>query len=67
MKTSEDILMNSGIKEVRCHKCNRLLGNISGYYDIKCPRCKELNRHLMDIARKDLTKEEDKGIVFNRM
>lgn len=31
-------------KEVRCMKCNKLLGHIKGEYEIKCPRCKTLNK-----------------------
>ena len=29
--------------EVRCRKCNKLLGYINGTYEIKCPRCGEIN------------------------
>lgn len=31
------------INEKRCKKCNKLLGYISGSYEIKCPRCGEMN------------------------
>ncbi|QNO18997.1 Com family DNA-binding transcriptional regulator [Caproicibacterium amylolyticum] len=27
------------LKEVRCRKCNKKLGEFNGYYEIKCPRC----------------------------
>ena len=29
--------------EIRCKKCNKLLGYIDGKYEIKCPRCGEMN------------------------
>src|SRR5690625_3825659 len=32
------------MNEVRCHKCNRLLGKTNGDYEIKCPRCGTLNK-----------------------
>lgn len=31
------------MKEVRCKKCNKLLGYVQGDYEIKCDRCKALN------------------------
>jgi phage FluMu protein Com len=31
------------MQEVRCKKCGKMLGRIKGYYEIKCPRCKEIN------------------------
>ena len=31
------------MKEVRCKKCNKLLGYITGKFEIKCPRCGDLN------------------------
>lgn len=31
------------MQEIRCSKCNKLLGKISGVYEIKCPRCREMN------------------------
>lgn len=31
------------INEKRCKKCNKLLGYINGNYEIKCPRCGEMN------------------------
>lgn len=33
-----------GKKEIRCN-CGRLLGYINGEYEIKCPRCKEINKN----------------------
>jgi LSD1 subclass zinc finger protein len=30
--------------DVRCKKCNKLLGKIDGAYEIKCPRCGEINK-----------------------
>lgn len=30
--------------ELRCWKCGKLLGFIEGKAEIKCPRCKEINR-----------------------
>ncbi len=32
------------MKEIRCEKCGKLLGKIEGHYEIKCPRCKEMNQ-----------------------
>ena len=32
-----------GLDETRCKKCNKLLGYINGNYEIKCPRCGEMN------------------------
>ena len=29
--------------EARCKKCNKKLGMVSGDYEIKCPRCGEMN------------------------
>lgn len=31
------------MKDIRCKKCNKLLGYIQGDYEIKCPRCGEMN------------------------
>lgn len=31
------------LREVRCVKCNKLLGFIKGKAEIKCPRCGKLN------------------------
>jgi len=31
------------MKELRCKKCNKLLGKVDGEYEIKCNRCKEMN------------------------
>lgn len=42
--------MEVSIKELdsliqfRCRKCNKLLGYIQGVAEIRCPRCKEINR-----------------------
>ncbi len=30
--------------QFRCRKCNKLLGYIQGTAEIRCPRCKEINR-----------------------
>jgi len=32
------------MKEVRCIKCNKLLGKIEGKYEIVCSKCKKLNK-----------------------
>jgi LSD1 subclass zinc finger protein len=29
--------------EIRCKKCNKLLGYVKGEYNIKCPRCGTIN------------------------
>lgn len=35
------------IAEVRCRKCNRLLGKgIPGNFEVKCPRCGTINVFL---------------------
>ena len=31
------------LSEVRCMKCNRLLGKLKGKVEIKCPKCKVYN------------------------
>jgi LSD1 subclass zinc finger protein len=31
------------MEEIRCKSCNKLLGYIQGVYEIKCPRCGEMN------------------------
>jgi len=35
------------MKELRCKKCEKLLGklNETGHVEIKCPRCKTLNKY----------------------
>jgi len=30
--------------DVRCAECGRLLARIRGEYEIKCPKCKGINR-----------------------
>jgi len=30
--------------QFRCRKCNKLLGYIQGTAEIRCPRCKEINK-----------------------
>lgn len=30
------------LEQVRCPHCNRLLGNVDGQAQIKCPKCKSL-------------------------
>jgi phage FluMu protein Com len=32
-----------GLDETRCLKCHKLLGYIDGRFEIKCPRCGEMN------------------------
>lgn len=32
------------MNEFRCIKCDKLLGKIEGKAEIKCPRCKTINR-----------------------
>lgn len=32
-----------GLDETRCKKCHKLLGYIDGRFEIKCPRCGEMN------------------------
>lgn len=32
------------MKEFRCEKCGKLLAMVEGAAEIKCPRCKTLNK-----------------------
>ena len=32
------------LKEVRCEKCDKLLGKAKGIVEIKCPRCNTINK-----------------------
>ena len=41
IKQLQEMLNN--MLEARCIQCNKKLGNISGNYEIKCPRCGEMN------------------------
>lgn len=34
------------MKDFRCANCNKLLGKIEGRAEIKCPKCKRLNRGI---------------------
>ncbi|EJO5346392.1 hypothetical protein NRP93_000436 [Clostridium botulinum] len=31
------------LSRVYCEKCNKLLGELAGNYEVICPKCKELN------------------------
>lgn len=44
-----------GLDETRCKKCNKLLGYMDGRYEIKCPRCGEMN------VRKENVKDGEKN------
>lgn len=33
-----------GLIDVRCQRCNRLLGKFNGQAEIKCPKCGKINR-----------------------
>lgn len=33
------------MKEFRCKGCNKLLGYVDGKVEIKCPRCKKVNKN----------------------
>ncbi|WP_429778442.1 zinc finger domain-containing protein [Brevibacillus agri] len=37
------------LEEVRCKKCNKLLGKLSGVAEIKCPRCGTCNIFINSI------------------
>jgi len=50
--TQEIYQRGNNMQEVRCKKCNKLLGYINGDYEIKCPRCGEMN------VRKENVKDE---------
>ncbi|MBM4762704.1 Com family DNA-binding transcriptional regulator [Bacillus sp. B15-48] len=32
------------MKEIRCTKCDKLLGKAKGIVEIKCPRCNTINK-----------------------
>lgn len=36
------------LEEIRCKKCNKLLGKIKGEAEIKCPRCRTLNEYKQE-------------------
>lgn len=40
--------MQNQLIEHRCSKCNRLLGKFNGQAEIKCPKCGEINRIMVD-------------------
>lgn len=42
-KHLKEQLKRNIMAEKRCKKCNKLLGYIQGDYEIKCPRCGEMN------------------------
>lgn len=33
--------------EIRCPKCNKLVGKVSGGFEIVCPRCKAVVKGLV--------------------
>ena len=43
-----------GLKKERCFKCNKLLGYIDGRYEIKCPRCGEMNTNKKESVENDI-------------
>lgn len=40
----EVLAMAQKLTEVRCAHCARLLARMRGEYEIKCPKCKTMNR-----------------------
>lgn len=38
--------MKKELKNVRCHKCGKVLGKIKGVVEIRCPKCKTNNRFV---------------------
>lgn len=38
------------LSEHRCSKCNRLLGKFNGQAEIKCPKCGEINRIVVNLG-----------------
>lgn len=33
------------MQDVRCQGCGKMLGKVEGQYEIKCPRCKTINKN----------------------
>lgn len=44
------------MEQVRCHKCNKLLGLIDGKYEIKCPRCGVMNTEKESVNNENATR-----------
>ncbi len=40
----EILAMAEKLTSIRCAYCSRLLAKIKGEYEIKCPKCKSINR-----------------------
>ena len=38
------------LSEHRCSKCKRLLGKFNGQAEIKCPKCGEINRIVVNLG-----------------
>lgn len=38
------------LSEHRCRKCKRLLGKFNGQAEIKCPKCGEINRIVVNLG-----------------
>ena len=45
--------------EMRCQKCNKLLGKVEGKAEIKCPRCSTIN------VREDVNRTEERTSFKN--
>jgi phage FluMu protein Com len=48
-----DLQINCNLQEIRCKKCGKMLGKITGEYEIKCPRCKAMNTNIKKESIKD--------------
>jgi phage FluMu protein Com len=48
--------------EIRCKKCNKLLGYIQGDYEIKCPRCKPEHKEKGNTNKE----KESVGMVISK-
>jgi phage FluMu protein Com len=52
------------MNDIRCVKCGKLLGKINGEYEIKCPRCKELNtkRSVKNVHNQEKTPTNNRAV-----
>lgn len=49
---TEVLLLGANMTQVRCPKCNRLLGYFKGTGEIQCPRCRKENKVYFDTQKK---------------
>jgi DNA-directed RNA polymerase subunit RPC12/RpoP len=41
------------LKDMRCEKCNKLLGKGMGKFEIKCPRCGHMNTNKKESVKSE--------------